>query len=182
MAIGEDTRRRLIRRAFARDHVGRDRPWRAAKAEQRHIPAQAQLSRSRRSHKPGRGFLIGLDRQRRDDLGISIGSSFGPSPATNATLRPSACGITRISENRIAASKPKRRIGCKVTSAASSGEKQRSRNPPAFSRTARYSGRYRPACRIIQTGGMRLPLAVQYLQERFIHTIPAHTLPFFTIL
>ena len=58
-----------------------------------------------------------------------------------------------MSENRIAASNPKRRTGCNVTSAAHSGLKHRSRKPPAFSRTARYSGKYRPACRIIQTGG-----------------------------
>ena len=42
-------------------------------------------------------------------------------PSENVSLRPSACGTTRMSENRIAASKPKRRIGCMVTSVASSG-------------------------------------------------------------
>jgi hypothetical protein len=36
-----------------------------------------------------------------------------------------------MSENSIAASKPKRRIGCKVSSAASFGSKQRSRKSPA---------------------------------------------------
>jgi len=64
-----------------------------------------------------------------------------------------------MSENRIAASNPKRRIGCSVTSAAHSGVKHSLRKLPALSRSARYSGRYRPAWRIIQTGGTlwRLP-------------------------
>ena len=57
-----------------------------------------------------------------------------PFAVQNSTFRPSASGTTRISENRIAASKPKRRIGCNVTSAARFGLKQRSRKPPAFSR------------------------------------------------
>jgi hypothetical protein len=52
-------------------------------------------------------------------------------PRSLATLECHALtermGTTRISENKIAASKPKRRIGCKVTSAASLGLKQRSR-------------------------------------------------------
>src|ERR1700761_3668742 len=81
------------------------------------------------------------------------GSSLGPSPASKRTERPSACGTTRMSENRIAASKPKRRTGCSVTSAANSGVKHSLRKPPALARTSRYSGKYRPACRIIQTGG-----------------------------
>ena len=34
IAIGEQPRRRLIRRRFARHHVGRHRPWRAAKPNQ----------------------------------------------------------------------------------------------------------------------------------------------------
>ena len=57
----------------------------------------------------------------------SGGASCGPSPAAKLTVCPSACGMTRMSENRIAASKPNRRIGCNVTSAASSGVKHRSR-------------------------------------------------------
>src|SRR5580658_580379 len=58
-----------------------------------------------------------------------------------------------MSENRIAASIPNRRIGCKVTSAANSGVRQRVTKSPALFRTARYSGRYRPAWRISHQGG-----------------------------
>ena len=52
----------------------------------------------------------------------------------------------------MAASKPNRRIGCRVTSAASAGVLHSSRND-TFLRTSRYSGRYRPAWRIIHSGG-----------------------------
>src|SRR5436190_11680085 len=37
MAIGHHPRRRLVRRALSGDHVGRDRPWRAAEANQRDV-------------------------------------------------------------------------------------------------------------------------------------------------
>ena len=41
----------------------------------------------------------------------AIGVIIGPRPSSNQRSRPSACGTTRISENRIEASKPKRLIG-----------------------------------------------------------------------
>ena len=44
----------------------------------------------------------------------------GPSPARNCRSCPSACGTIRISENRIAPSKPNRRSGWSVISAAAS--------------------------------------------------------------
>jgi hypothetical protein len=58
-----------------------------------------------------------------------------------------------MSLNRIAPSMRKRRIGCSVTSAASTGAVQRAMKSPAVARTVRYSGRYRPAWRINQMGG-----------------------------
>ena len=48
IAIGEQPRRRLVGRAMAGDHVGRDRPRRAAEADQR------RLRRQRRFHPPHR--------------------------------------------------------------------------------------------------------------------------------
>src|SRR6266849_1720942 len=81
-----------------------------------------------------------------------VGDKHGPSPASNVSFCPRAWGTTRISENRIAASKPNRRTGWSVTSAASAGLKHKSRNDPALARTSRYSGRYRPACRMSQIG------------------------------
>src|SRR5947208_13104043 len=56
-----------------------------------------------------------------------------------------------MSLKRIAASTPRMSTGCSVTSAARSGVLQSSRKL-TFSRTARYSGRYRPAWRINQIG------------------------------
>ena len=46
----------------------------------------------------------------------------------------------RMSLNRIAASNPKRRMGCRVTSQAASGVRHSSEKV-SFSRTFRYSGR-----------------------------------------
>ncbi len=50
-----------------------------------------------------------------------IGSSWGPSPTSKRTLWPSASGMTRMSENRIAASRSNRRSGCRVTSGSQLG-------------------------------------------------------------
>ncbi len=63
----------------------------------------------------------GVSRSLAKSSAVSIGVSRGPSPLSNPTVWPSASGITRMSENRIAASKPNRRIGCKVASMASLG-------------------------------------------------------------
>jgi len=57
-----------------------------------------------------------------------------------------------MSLKRTAASKPNRRIGCRVTSAANSGVRTISTNV-CFSFNARYSGNERPAWRINHTGG-----------------------------
>ena len=56
-----------------------------------------------------------------------------------------------MSAKRIAASTPRRSAAVTVTSVARPGSLQRSRNG-TFERTAWYSGMYRPACRMSQTG------------------------------
>ena len=61
------------------------------------------------------------------------------------------CGITKISENIIAASRLNRCKGWRVTSQASSGVRHIVKKS-CFSLTALNSGRYRPAWRMIQTG------------------------------
>ncbi len=72
--------------------------------------------------------------------GVRSGAgSRGPS-SVNSTARPIASSGTSRSENRIAASNPKRRIGWIVTSAASLGVLHSSRKL-TFDRTSRYSGR-----------------------------------------
>ncbi len=65
---------------------------------------------------------------------------------------PIASGITRMSLNKIAASKPNRRTGWSVTSTASSGFWQ-SWTKVYFSLSLRYSGSARPAWRISHIGG-----------------------------
>ena len=65
----------------------------------------------------------------------------GPSPATKLNPKPIASGTVRMSEKRMAASKPKRSTGCSVTSQAASGDLARARNEPRRARVALYSGR-----------------------------------------
>ena len=67
-------------------------------------------------------YAASADRSRARSEGPVTVESRGPSPSTKTRSAPSACGTSRMSAKRIAASKPKRRIGCSVTSAASSGE------------------------------------------------------------
>ena len=73
-------------------------------------------------------------------------SSTGPTPSSIRTLTPARRSGTMMSEKKTAASTPWRRTGCRVASAASSGSRQASSiGTPARSRSARYSGRDRPA-------------------------------------
>lgn len=96
-------------------------------------------------------------------------------PGHISTVMPSACGITRISEKMIDASKSNRRRGCIVTSHASSGVRHTVKKSCCFRTSYNEtemqqqleslcqfvfvlctltwnSGKYRPACRITQTG------------------------------
>ena len=65
-----------------------------------------------------------------------------------------------MSAKTIAASKGNRRSGWSVASAAISGFRQKAMKSGAWALSARYSGRYRPAWRMNQTGGLdcRSPL------------------------
>ena len=67
----------------------------------------------------------------------------GPLSPNSSSIPIGSTGM-RMSEKMIAASTPRRVIGCTVTSAARSGDLHRSRKA-TFSRIRRYSGRYRPA-------------------------------------
>ena len=71
-----------------------------------------------------------------------------------------------MSANMIAPSTPSRRTGCRVTSAQSAASRTISTSP-ARSRTARYSGSARPACRMNHTGWHRL--APVRPQEAVVH-------------
>src|SRR3954469_10972247 len=78
-------------------------------------------------------------------------STTGPTPCAMSTPNPTAATGTTMSENRMAASTPWRRTGCRVISAASSGWRTASRMLPV-PRMARYSGSDRPAWRMNHTG------------------------------
>ncbi|BDH57150.1 hypothetical protein MTP03_20890 [Tsukamurella sp. PLM1] len=75
----------------------------------------------------------------------------GPMPLTMSRSIPAALSGTTMSENRIAASVRCRRTGCSVISQTKSGRKQDC-SMPIPSRTLRYSGSERPACRMNHTG------------------------------
>ena len=68
MAIGHHPRRRLVRRALARDHVGRDRPRRAAEADQRDLGREFALHAAQRFIDRFELAEVGVARQRRDLL------------------------------------------------------------------------------------------------------------------
>ena len=100
------------------------------------VQASSPSARERPTVQPGglrpAGFQFGLhDRQSRSRTislakrlipsGTPSASSLGPSPSTNLTFCFIASGTTRMSENRVAASRPNGLIGCSVTYAASFG-------------------------------------------------------------
>ncbi len=95
-----------------------------------------------------------------DRIGCSI---TGPTSGTMSRPIPAAFSGTTMSENRIAASTPCLRTGCRVISQTSSGSKQAS-SIRCWARRARYSGNDRPACRMNHTGtrcGVRPPTAAR---------------------
>ena len=69
MAIGHHPRRRLVRRALARDHVGRDRPRRAAESDQRDVGREFAAYAAQRFIDRLELAEIGMARQRRHLLG-----------------------------------------------------------------------------------------------------------------
>ena len=79
-------------------------------------------------------------------------SNFGPSPVSKYKPSPIASGIVKMSENKMAASRSNLRNGWSVTSQANSAFLQSDIKSPASALVALYSGKYRPAWRIIHTG------------------------------
>jgi hypothetical protein len=78
VAIGEDPRRRLVGRSFARDYVSRDRPRRTAEAEQRYLRGKRRAHARHGLINRGKNGLIRLGRERRDGLGIFDRIEFRP--------------------------------------------------------------------------------------------------------
>ena len=77
-------------------------------------------------------------------IGVDIVPGTGPVPGTMSRSTPAAATGTTMSLNRIAASTPCRRTGCRVISVTSSGRRQDS-SIATPSRILRYSGSDRPA-------------------------------------
>src|SRR5690606_42165681 len=78
--------------------------------------------------------------------------NLGPTPCSKDRSPPIASAVTKISENKIAASTPNRSIGSMVTSVAISGVLHISKKEYLFF-ISQYSFINLPACRIIHTGG-----------------------------
>ena len=83
-----------------------------------------------------------------------------------------ASGTTRMSLKRMAASTPRMSTGCIVTSAARSGVLHSVRKE-TFARTARYSGKYLPACLMNHTGVQSGCSPLHALMNRSSLPIPA---------
>ena len=142
IAIGKQPRRRLVRRCLARHHVGRDRPRRAAKSDQRGLVVERRLDPAHRLIDRRQHLAIDGLAQARQRRGIRQRLQLGS--FADLETRPCARAPAAPPEYRKTGSRHRNRNAApaaSVTSAASSGLKQRSRKPPAFSRTARYSGK-----------------------------------------
>ena len=84
LAIGKQSRRRLVGRPLAGDHVGRHRPWRAAKADQRRFAASAP-SPAAPSRRSAPALCRSISRAFRDSAAASAA-------ARAAALRPRRTG------------------------------------------------------------------------------------------
>ena len=78
MAIGEEPRRRLVRRAAAGDHVARHRPRRAAEADQRRFLRQVSLEAVQSFEDWLKPAPVGLVSQLRQALRVADRIEAGP--------------------------------------------------------------------------------------------------------
>src|SRR5208282_5553958 len=115
-------------------------------------PSSSRSIRSARSTYCSRSTTPSTDSFSMSAFVVTVKSIRTPPVSLKRYVWPIASGITRMSLNKIAASKPNRRTGCNVTSTASSGFCT-SCTKVYFSLSRRYSGSARPACRMSHTGG-----------------------------
>ena len=164
MTIGEQPRRRLVRRAVTRDHVGRNRPGSAAEAEKRHRRQAAPLSPAESSRRSARARRRSTSpRSSGIAAGSSSGSSCGPSPPqsgrcgrahaespeyrkTKSPHRSRIAGSAAASPPRQASAQSKDRARCRRFSAPP-GIPADSARPGASSRPAERPGACRRAPR-----------------------------------
>jgi len=115
-------------------------------------PASDRRARRTASNTNGTPSAGATSRSRATSSRVRTGRGItGPSPFTKASPTPIGSVTRRISAKMIAASTPSFSTASTVISAAASGVLHRSRRL-IRARSARYSGRYRPAWRISQTG------------------------------
>ena len=142
----------VVARRAALDEVARQRERRAGEADQRGRPSSATSVRDRLGDVVD---VVGLEGPQPLEVGGIVGSVRPPPARRRRRCRCPARwppAAATMSENRMAASTPCRRTGCRVISVTSSGVRQASSiAEPA--RSARYSGSERPAWRMNQTGG-----------------------------
>ena len=85
LAIGEQPRRRLVRRSAAGDHVARHRPWRAAEADQRRLLRQRALQALERLEHRREPAPVRLLAELREALSVADRVETGPSPVSKVT-------------------------------------------------------------------------------------------------
>ena len=167
IAIGPKLRRFLLVTARARRQICRQRPGRAGETQQRgrlrNLPCPVRRASCAAPHRPARSSVAQESRSSLKPAVEVTGAMLGPSPAVNVTGCPRASGTVRMSLNRIAASKPKRRMGWMVTSDASSGFSAMPQKEPAFSRTRAIFGQ-------VAAGLAHQPDRRRFLPRR----LPAH--------
>ena len=157
IAIGPQPRRGLVRRALPADHVGRDRPRRAAEPDQGRLRSADPGGPAPRVSATSRELALArsTDRSRARSAAIAvIGSSRGPSPSTKRTGWPKRIrhdqdvGEQDRRVEAIAPDRLQRHLGGQRRACSTGRE---SRRPwPAPHGTPADSG---PACRISQIGG-----------------------------
>ena len=120
LAIAPELRRLLLIPATTGRHIGRQGPGRARKAQQACFRYRQSLrEHAAASHRPARAFpssQTSVSRSRPSALADRRQRRTLPSVKLTVTC-PAQHGTIRISEKIIAASNPKRRIGCSVISA-----------------------------------------------------------------
>ncbi len=113
--IGDRPSRRAsawLAAALAGDHIGRDGPGLPAKPRKVVRGGNCHRDPAHGRHRPAQSAQVrGWRRVQHVACLHDGGASRGPSPVSNHRSCPSAIGTIRMSENRIAPSMPKRRIG-----------------------------------------------------------------------
>src|SRR5260370_12498321 len=142
------------RKAFARaafNHITCQRPRRGGEAQTGTSPPTSRTIRRIASARNPVSISGSNNLSLSTSALVRTGSGkFGPA-SPSSSFKPMASAGIKISEKTMTASTPRRRNGCSETSTANSGVLQTSRKA-CFARISRYSGKYRPACRIIHTG------------------------------